>query len=90
MEAPMHEPLVIVEVDSFRGANGEIRVTNERAADGEGSATRLFCVGALGGDGVIRFVDWGYPTPEAARAAWPDARNTAEFAVPSVPERRRQ
>ena len=86
----MHEPLVIVEVDSFRGASGEIAVTNSRAAEGAGSASRLFCVGALGADGVIRFVDWGYPTAEAARAAWPDARNTAEFAVPTVPERRKQ
>ncbi len=79
----MHEPLLIVEVEAHPGADGDIEVRNHRAADGAGAPDRLYCVGALGGDGVIRFVDWGYATADAARKAWPDARHTAEFRIPS-------
>ena len=77
----MHEPMLIIEVDGFTGDRGRIAVTNDRATTGHGAPTRLFCVGALGADGVVRFVDWGYATAEEARAAWPDAQHTAEFAA---------
>jgi hypothetical protein len=56
---------------------------NDRAEAGAGSPIKLYCVGALDGDGIIRFVDWGYATAADARAAWPDARYTSEFAKPS-------
>ena len=78
----MNEPMVIVEVESHVGHAGSIVVRNDRAAAGEGAPATVFCVGALGGDGVIRFVDWGYATAAAARAAWPDARHTSEFMLP--------
>jgi hypothetical protein len=78
----MQEPMLIIEVEGYAGDDGQIVVTNHRAAEGLGTPTRLYCVGALGGDGVVRLVDWGYATAEEARAAWPDAQHTAEFAVP--------
>lgn len=81
----MQEPMLIIEVENFAGESGRIAVTNDRAASGAGVPTRLFCVGALGADGVVRFVDSGYATAEEARAAWPDAQHTAEFASPLMP-----
>ncbi len=83
MEGTVHEPLLIVEVDGHSGERGEIIVRNRRAATGAGQADRLYCVAALGGDGVLRFVDWGYATSDEARAVWPDARHTSEFRIPS-------
>lgn len=75
----MHEPMLIIELESHTTANADIIVSNHRAASGEGLPNRTFCVGALAPDGVIRLVDWGYATAEAARTVWPDAQHTAEF-----------
>lgn len=65
----------IIEVEGFEGREGEILVTNDRGARGYslGRPDVLFCVGSMGTDGVIQFLDWGYATIEEAREAWPEA-----------------
>ena len=62
----------IVEVEGFEGERGAIVVEND---DVPSPQPRLYCIGLLKDDhdGVIRFVDWGYPTIKSARAAWPEA-----------------
>ena len=59
----------IVEVEGFEGERGEIVVTNDDSSE---TTPRLYCIGLLADDhdGVVRFVDWGYPTIASARAAW--------------------
>jgi hypothetical protein len=60
----------IVEVDGF---NGELNSVEVRDADGA-PLSCVYCVAVQDDNsGVLRFVDYGYPTIEAARAAWPHA-----------------
>jgi hypothetical protein len=61
---------VIVEVEGFEGEDGEIVVENWRAdRKGDGLSHILYCIAALGEDGVVRFDDWGYATAEEAKEA---------------------
>lgn len=60
----------IVEVDGF---SGELSSVEVRDAAGAPLAS-VFCIAVQhNNSGVLRFVDYGYPTMEAARAAWPTA-----------------
>ena len=67
----------VVEVEGFEGERGAIVVQNDDVPEGQ---PRLYCIGVLRDDrdGVIRFIDWGYPTIAAARAAWPEAEPAPE------------
>lgn len=61
---------VIVEVEGYEGQDGEIVVENWRANQpGFGVSNIIYCIAALGDDGVVRFDDWGYATAEEAREA---------------------
>ena len=64
-------PKVIIEVEGYDGESGAIIVTNHRAGPPEelGSNDRIFCIGELDDEGVVRFLDWGYATAEEARDA---------------------
>jgi hypothetical protein len=61
----------IVQVDAFEGEEARIDVT-----DGSGHAIdAVYCIARRDKvSGVLCFVDYGYTTIRAARAAWPDAR----------------
>ena len=62
---------VIIEVEGYDGEGGSIVVTNLRAERSGvlGMTDRIYCIGELGEDGVVRFLDWGYATAEEARDA---------------------
>ena len=80
-------PLLIVEVEGYDGETGQITVSNDLE-----STDRLYCVGRVGDDGVVRFVDWGYATIDEAREAWPKALSTGtglaqSGAMPGQPAR---
>lgn len=61
---------VIVEVEGYEGQDGEIVVQNWRAdKPGFGVSHIIYCIAALGDDGVVRFDDWGYATADEAREA---------------------
>lgn len=62
---------MVIEVEGYEGEDGSIVVWNDRAARGRGFGVseKLYCIGAVGADGVVRFNDWGYATAEEARAA---------------------
>jgi hypothetical protein len=61
---------VIVEVEGYEGVDGEIAVTNFRAeTQSFGVPDKIYCIGRLDPDGVVRFSDWGYATAEEARAS---------------------
>lgn len=59
----------IVEVDGYSGELSTVEVR-----DSAGAPLRsVFCIAVQHeNSGVLRFVDYGYPTIEDARAAWPD------------------
>jgi hypothetical protein len=61
---------LIIEVEGYEGEDGSIVVWNDRAArSGLGVSDRIYCIGEMAADGVIRFNDWGYATAAEARAA---------------------
>lgn len=61
---------LIVEVEGYEGEDGTILVSNGRAeSEGLGVAHLLYCIAAVGSDGVVRFDDWGYATADEARHA---------------------
>jgi len=62
---------LIIEVEGYEGQDGSISVLNERALRSKafGVPEKIYCIGAMGADGVIRFDDWGYATAEQARYA---------------------
>lgn len=71
-------PNFIVEVEGFDGEDGRIVVENDRA-DGSrafGDPDKIYCIAAMGDDGVVRFNDWGYATAAEALDALA-ARNRA-------------
>lgn len=75
-DRPARTSEFVIEVEGYDGDDGCIVVANRRATSTCGSMgrkDRLFCVGRIGDDGVVRIVDWGYATAEEARAAWPEA-----------------
>ena len=61
----------IVEVEGYDGDDGEIVVSNYRSANTPpfGAPDKVYCIGEMGTDGVIRFHDWGYATAKEARDA---------------------
>lgn len=67
----------IVEIEGFQGEESAIRVLPPNADPYDlDSATEAKLYGVTVADaatGVLKFVDCGYETAEAARAAWPDA-----------------
>ena len=72
----MPNSAIIIEVEGYDGDEGSIVVANDRAGSERepmGMPDRIFCVGQIGDDGVVRIVDWGYATANEARAAWPEA-----------------
>jgi hypothetical protein len=70
----MNSPPIIVEVEGYVGGGSEIIVVNGHAeSKGLGRDDRLYCIASQDEDGVFRFVDWGYPTLDEARQAWPEA-----------------
>lgn len=68
--APEKKPL-IVEVDEFDGEDSGIEIRGAQTF--RGGDGLLYCIGLQGNDGVIRFVDYGYRTPEEAKEAWAEA-----------------
>lgn len=64
---------IIVEIEGYVGAGGEIIVVNALAEDGIGRDDRLFCIASQDDDGVFRLIDWGYATLADAQRAWPEA-----------------
>lgn len=60
----------VVEVDSFQGENSRIEIS-----DASGAPIRaLYCIATRHEkSGVLQFIDYGYESIEAARAAWPNA-----------------
>jgi hypothetical protein len=68
--AVVNEELFVVEVEGYEGVDGSIIVRNDRAADDPafGKTDILYCIAQLDSDGILRFQDWGYRTPEEARA----------------------
>jgi len=62
---------LIIEVEGYEGEDGSIVVWNDRAARGRGFglSDRIYCIGEMAADGVVRFNDWGYATAEEAREA---------------------
>jgi len=62
---------LIVEVDGYGSDGGRIVVDNFRADASPrfGVPDKIYCIAALGSDGVGRFNDWGYATKEEARDA---------------------
>lgn len=60
----------IIEVHQFDGDDTQIEVTNN---SGIGDEKTIYCVGQLGPDKVVRFIDEGYRTVAEAKAAWPEA-----------------
>ena len=61
----------IVEVEGYDGDDGEIVVNNYRSANDPpfGAPDKVYCIGEMEADGVIRFHDWGYATAKEARDA---------------------
>ena len=66
---------VIIEVEGYDGDSGSIVVINRRAHEESlGASDRLYCIGEIDDDGVVRFLDWGYATAqEALEAARPSS-----------------
>jgi hypothetical protein len=56
-------PLVVIEIEGYEGEDGAIVVENYRSL---GVRDRLYCIGELGDDGVVRIIDFGYATVEEA------------------------
>ena len=70
----MDAPPVIVEVEGYLGGGSEIIVIHGHAeSEGKGRDDRMYCIASRDEDGVFRFIDWGYPTLDEARQAWPEA-----------------
>ena len=65
------ERQLIVEVEGYEGEVGSIVVTNDRVA---AESPRIYCIGTVGPDGVLRFNDWGYATAAEAEDALRAAR----------------
>ena len=79
---------LIIEVEGYEGENGSIVVWNERAArSGLGVSDRIYCIGEMAADGVIRFNDWGYATAEEAREVLGGSKER-RLAAPSSPMNR--
>lgn len=67
---------IIVEVEGYEGERGSIVVTND---DEPSEPPRIYCIGRVGDDGILRFIDWGYATAaEAEEAMGPDLDSAAE------------
>lgn len=64
-------PSLIIEVEGYDGEEGRIVVENDRAHRSHryGVHEKLYCIGQMDDDGVIRFNDWGYATADEAREA---------------------
>ena len=59
---------IIVEVEGYEGEVGSIIVTNDEAPS---EPPRIYCIGQIGEDGILRFIDWGYATAAEAEEALP-------------------
>lgn len=70
-ETKLERKPVIVEVDEFDGEDSGIEIRGAQTF--RGGDGLLYCIGLQGNDGVIRFVDYGYRTPEEAKEAWAEA-----------------
>lgn len=69
----MADKVVLVEVEGYEGLAGSIIVTDETGASTDedfGINPKLYCVGILDADNKVTLVDWGYASPEEAKAAW--------------------
>lgn len=63
----------IIELEGYESEVSAMYVTT-RADDMPGPGRKMYCVGGLSTDGIVRLIDCGYSSAEELKKVWPDIR----------------